>query len=165
MCDGLITLHQTLTQRSCKMSTKQSEVPRAQRELSMTSPKLRHERLKQRPNQGVVPRPTVPDHLRQRLRQQVPQAIQVLPHLLQLVLRRPSLHPSRCQHQQNHPGHLLLISHNQHLSTRRNALTDLIYFSSEYWRWLDTMWCTPSSLMNITKNDLWENSERGLVQD
>ena len=128
MYDGSTTLHQTSTRRSCRMSTRQLEAPRAQRELLMTSPKLRHERLKQRPNQGVVPRLKAPNHLRQRLRQQVPQATQVHHHLLQLVLRRPSLHQSRCQRRQNHLGRLLLTSHSQHLSTRRNALTDLIYF-------------------------------------
>ena len=128
MYDGSTTLHQTSTQRSCRMSTKQSEAPRAQRELSMTLPKPRHERLRQRPNRGVDPRLTAPNHLRQRLRQQVPQATQVLHHLLQLVLRRPSLHQSRCQRRQNHLGHPLLTSHNQHPNTRRNALTDLIYF-------------------------------------
>ena len=128
MYDGSITLHQTSTQRSCRMSTKQSEAPRAQRELSTTSPKPRHERMKQRPNRGVVPRLMAPNHLRQRLRPQVPQATQVLHHLRQLVLRRLSLHQSRCQRQQNHPGHLLLTNHNQHLSTRRNALIDLTYF-------------------------------------
>ena len=100
----------------------------AQSELLMTSPKPRHERMKQRPNRGVVPRLMAPNHLRQRLRPQVPQATQVLHHLRQLVLRRLSLHQSRCQRQQNHPGHLLLTNHNQHLSTRRNALIDLTYF-------------------------------------
>ena len=166
MYDGSTTLHQTSTQRSCRMSTKQSEAPRAQSELSMTSPKPRREHLRQRPNRGVVPRHMALNHHPQRLRQQVPQATQVLHHLRQLVLRRLSLHHSRCQRQQNLPGHLLLISHNQHLSTRRNALTDLTYFfSSGYWWWLGPMWCTPSSLMNITKNDMWEDSERGLVQD
>ena len=128
MYDGSITLHQMSTQRSCRMSTKQSEAPRAQSELLMTSPKPRHERMKQRPNRGVVPRLMAPNHLRQRLRPQVPQATQVLHHLRQLVLRRLSLHQSRCQRQQNHPGHLLLTNHNQHLSTRRNALIDLTYF-------------------------------------
>ena len=76
MYDGSTTLHQMSTQKSCRMSTRQLEAPRAQRELLMTSPKPRHERLKQRPNQGVVQRLKAPDHLRQRLRQQVPQATQ-----------------------------------------------------------------------------------------
>ena len=128
MCDGLITLHQMSTQRSCRMSTKQSGALRAQSERSMTSPKPRHERKKQKPNREVVPRPMAPNHLRQRLRPQVPQATQVLHQLRQLVLRRLSLHQSRCQRRPNHPGHLLLTNHNQHLSTRRNALIDLTYF-------------------------------------
>ena len=132
MYDGSTTSHQMSTQRSCRMSTRQLEAPRAQRELLMTSPKPKHERLKQRPNQEVVPRLKALDHLRQRLRQQVLQATQVHHHLLQLVLRRPNLHQSKCQRRQNHLGRLLLTSHSQHPSTRRNALTDLIllFFST-----------------------------------
>ena len=39
------------------------------------------------------------------------------------------------------------------------------FYSSVHWWWLATMWCTPSSLTNLTKNDLWEDSERGIVLD
>ena len=173
MYDGSTTLHQMPTQKSCRMSTRQLEAPRAQRELLMTSPKPRHKHLKQRPNQRVVQRLKAPDHLRQRLRQQVPQATQAHHHLLQPAPQRPNLHQSRCQRRQNHLGLLPQTNHNQHLSTRRNALIDMTYFfsnrqrsaSARYWWCLGTMWCTPSSLMNITKIDWWEDSERGLVQD
>ena len=128
MYDGSTTLHQMSTQKSCRMSTRQLEAPRAQRELLMTVPKPRHERLKQRPNQGVVQRLKAPDHLRQRLRQQVPQATQAHHHLLQPAPQRPNLHQSRCQRRQNHLGLLPQTNHNQHLSTRRNALIDMTYF-------------------------------------
>ena len=96
MYDGSTTSHQMSTRRSCRMSTRQLEAPRAQRELLMTSPKQKHERLKQRPNQEVVPRLKAPDHLRQKLRQQVPQATQAHHHLLQPAPQRPNLHQSRC---------------------------------------------------------------------
>jgi hypothetical protein len=130
MYDGSTTLHRMSTQKSCRMSTRQLEAPRAQRELLMTSPKPKHERLKQRPNQEVVPRLKAPDHLRQKLRQQVPQATQAHHHLLQPAPQRPNLHQSRCQRRQNHLGLLPQTNHNQHLSTRRNALIDMTYFFS-----------------------------------
>ena len=128
MYDGSTTLHQMSTQKSCRMSTRQLEAPKGQRELLMTSPKPRHERLKQRPNQGVVQRPRAPDHLRQKSRQQVPQATQAHHHLLQPAPQRPNLHQSRCQRRRNHLGLLPQTNHNQHLSTRRNALIDMTYF-------------------------------------
>ena len=124
MCDGLITLHRTLIERSFKMSTKQLEALRAQRELWTTSQRLRLAYLKPRPNQEAVQRPKAPDHLRHRLRRQVLQATQVHHHLLQPAPQRPNLHQSRCQRRQNHLGLLPQTNHNQHLNTRRNALTD-----------------------------------------
>ena len=122
--DGWTTLHQMLIQKSCKMSTRQLGAPRAQRELLMTSPELRHVRLKQRPNQEAVQRLKALGHLHQRLRQQVLQATQAHHHLLQPAPQKPNLHQSRCQCRQNHHGLLPRTNHNQHLNTRRSALTD-----------------------------------------
>ena len=62
------------------------------------------------------------------LRQQVPQATQAHHHLLQPAPQRPNLHQSRCQRRQNHLGLLPQTNHNQHLSTRRNALIDMTFF-------------------------------------
>ena len=124
MYDGWTTSHQTSIQKSCKMSTRQLGALRAQRELWTTSQRLRLAHLKPRPNQEAVQRPMVPDHLHQRSHPQLPQATQAHHHLLQLAPQKPKLHQSRCQRRQNHLGLLPQTNHNQHLNTRRNALTD-----------------------------------------
>ena len=136
-CDGSSTLHRMLTPTSCRTSTNQLVKPRAQRELWTTLPKpKRHERPKQKPRLGVVPKLTHQGHLRQRLRHRVPQVVQVLPHPQRLALLRPNLRTSRCPQRRSQLGHLLPTNHNKRPSTRRNALTDLTYFLlhiDDYW--------------------------------
>ena len=128
MYDGSTTLHRMSTQKSCRMSTRQLEAPRAQRELLMTSPKPKHERLKQRPNQEVVPRLKAPDHLRQKLRQQVPQATQAHHHLLQPAPQRPNLHQSRCQRRQKSSRPSPTDKPQPAPQYKKNALIDVTYF-------------------------------------
>ena len=103
-----------LTPTSCRTSTSQLVKPRAQRELWTTLPKpKRHVRPKQKPRLGVVPKLTHQGHLRQRLRHQVPQVVQVLHHLQHLALLKAKLHTSRCPQRRNRLGHLLPTNHNK----------------------------------------------------
>ena len=129
MYDGSTTLHRmsTKSRAECLQAIGSTEgAKRAVDDVAKAEARASDAEAKSRGG----PRHKAPDHLRQKSRQQVPQATQAHHHLLQPAPQRPNLHQSRCQRRQNHLGLLPQTNHNQHLSTRRNALIDVTYFFS-----------------------------------